>query len=90
MNILHDDRNLTAGRPYAPGPHRPGPHPAPPPPRPARMTVVFEEEDQALLERVFGDADTALAASEIIFSAPPEIQILAIQLLDLIKEEEKQ
>lgn len=39
-----------------------------------------------LLEEIFGDADTAAAAEAVIQKAPPEIQILALQLLDLIEE----
>lgn len=39
-----------------------------------------------LLEEIFGDADTAAAAQEVIQKAPPEIQILALQLIDLIEE----
>ena len=35
---------------------------------------------------IFGDEDTAAAAAAIIREAPPEIQILAVQLINVIKE----
>lgn len=50
------------------------------------MHIEFDEIDWALLKEVFGDEDTALAATEIIREAPPEIQILAIQLMNIIEE----
>ncbi len=48
--------------------------------------VEFDENDWNLLKEVFGDEDTAIAASEIIMEAPPEIQILVIQLMNIIEE----
>lgn len=54
--------------------------------RKALMHVEFDEGDWSLLKEVFGDADTAVAAAEIIREAPPEIQILAIQLMNIIEE----
>lgn len=66
--------------------HRaPGRH-IPPHERKALMHVEFDEADWTLLKEVFGDEDTALAAAEIIKEAPPEIQILAIQLMNIIEE----
>ena len=66
--------------------HRdPGRH-IPPHERKALMHIEFDEADWALLKEVFGDEDTALAAVEIIKGAPPEIQILAIQLMNIIEE----
>ena len=66
--------------------HRnPGRH-IPPHERKALMHIEFDEADWALLKEVFGDEDTALAAAEIIREAPPEIQILAIQLMNIIEE----
>ena len=50
------------------------------------MHIEFDETDWKLLKEVFGDEDTAVAAAEIIMEAPPEIQILAIQVMDIIKE----
>lgn len=63
----------------------PGRH-IPPHERRGLMHVEFSEEDRCLLEKVFGDEDTAAAAEEIIREAPPEIQILAIQLMNIIEE----
>lgn len=64
--------------------HRgPGRH-IPPHERKALMHVEFDDTDWALLKEVFGDEDTVHAAAEIIMEAPPEIQILAIQLMKII------
>ena len=63
----------------------PGRH-MPPHERKALMHVEFDENDWNLLKEVFGDEDTAVAASEIILEAPPEIQILVIQLINIIEE----
>ena len=56
-----------------------GTHPAPRAPGAAR--VEFDEQSWALWEQVFGDDDTVGAAAEILRNAPPEIQILAVQLI---------
>ncbi len=58
----------------------------PPHERKALMHVELDEGDWTLLKEVFGDEDTAAAAAEIIREAPPEIQILAIQLMNIIEE----
>lgn len=50
------------------------------------MNVEFDQSDWTVLKEVFGDEDTVLAAAEIIKAAPPEIQILAVQLIDIIEE----
>lgn len=60
--------------------------PIPPHERKAMMNVMFDENDCKLLNEIFGDEDTASAAAEIIKDAPPEIQILAIQLMNIIEE----
>ena len=66
--------------------HRsPGGH-IPPHERRALIHIEFDEADWTLLKEVFGDEDTALAALEIIKEAPPEIQILAVQLMNIIEE----
>ena len=54
--------------------------------RKALLHVEFDDKDWSLLQEVFGDEDTAMAAAEIIHEAPPEIQIVAYQLMNLIKE----
>ncbi len=58
----------------------------PPHERKALMHIEFDENDWSLLKEVFGDEDTAAAAAEIIMEAPPEIQILVIQLMNIIEE----
>ena len=50
------------------------------------LHIECDEQDMSLLRGVFGDDDTATAAVEIVQYAPPEIQILFIQLVDAIKE----
>ncbi len=66
--------------------HREPGEPIPPHERKALMQVEFNESDWQILKEVFGDGDTAIAAAEIIREAPPEIQILAIQLMNIIEE----
>lgn len=58
----------------------------PPHERKAMMQIVFDQEDWALWLKIFSDEDTAIAAAEIIQKAPPEIQILAFQLMIILKE----
>jgi hypothetical protein len=88
MKVFTDKKNEKAleGGIHMMHEHRgPGRH-IPPHERKALMHVEFDEADWTLLKEVFGDDDTALAASEIIREAPPEIQILAIQLMNIIEE----
>lgn len=54
--------------------------------RRALIYIEFDETDWELMKDVFGDEDTARAAAEVISEAPPEIQILAVQLMNIIKE----
>ena len=68
------------------GPGGPAVH-VPPHERKAMVRIEYDEEDMALLADAFGDEDTAAAAAEIILGAPPEIQILAIQIINIIKKE---
>lgn len=58
----------------------------PPHERKAMVHVEYDEQDWSLLSEIFGDEDTAVAAAAIIREAPPEIQILAVQLVNIIKE----
>lgn len=71
------------GRPLPPHERHGFGRPIPPHERRAMMQVEFGEDDLTLLNTVFGDADTAQAAAYIIQDAPPEIQILAIQLMKM-------
>ena len=59
----------------------------PPHERAKLLPVKYDDDDIELLTDVFGDADTAEAAAMIIQMAPPEIRILAIQLINIIEEE---
>lgn len=70
-HMVHE--HITPGKPVLP--HE----------RKALMNIEFEESDWVLLNKIFDDEDTAMAAAEIIKEAPPEIQILAIQLLNIIE-----
>ena len=58
--------------------------PIPPHERKPLMRLEYTEADWNLLLDVFEDEDTAMAALKIIRDAPPEIQILAVQLMNLI------
>lgn len=66
--------------------HRAPGHHIPPHERKNLVKIEFESGDGALLNEIFGDEDTVAAAVEIIKDAPPEIQILAVQLMKIIEE----
>ena len=68
------------GGPLPPHEHHGFRRPIPPHERKAMMPVEFDEDDFASF---FDDPDTARAAAYIIQDAPPEIQILAIQLMKM-------
>lgn len=85
IDMIHEYKR--GDRPVQPHEHKGLRRPIPPHERKALMSVELDEKDLALLKMVFGDEDTAEAAAEIIQEAPPEIQILAIQLINLIEEE---
>ncbi len=61
-------------------------HPIPPHERKNMMHIDFDESDYELFMEVFEDEDTAVAAMRIIHNAPPEVQILAVQLIKMIEE----
>ena len=62
------------------------PHHLPPHQKEQLVHIEFEEKDWIVLKEIFGDEDTTLAAAQIIEDAPIEMQILANQLLNMIKE----
>lgn len=66
--------------------HRP-PHPVPPHIRKGMFSIQFDDNDWEIFKKVFVDEDEAAAAFGIIHGAPPEIQILAAQLLYQIEKE---
>lgn len=89
MNILLNTNNMSEpkGGVHMMHEHKlPLRHNIPPHERKAMLYIEFNENDWTLLKEVFGDEDTAVAAVDIIRDAPPEIQILAIQLINIIKE----
>ena len=64
--------------------HHPRPmHPTHPHERRAMLRVSLDEKDRQVLLAVFGDEDSAASAESIIYDAPPEVQILAIQVLSM-------
>ena len=66
--------------------HRGPERPIPPHERKALMYIEFDETDWVLLKKIFRDEDTASAAAKTIMGAPPEIQVLAAQLMNIIGE----
>ena len=88
MKVFAENREVRKmeGDPHMIHEHRnPGKH-MPPHERKALMHVEFDERDWSLLQEVFGDEDTAAAAAVSISEAPLEIQILAMQLMNIIEE----
>ena len=89
MNIFLNTNNMNELKDEVHMPHEPRlplRHVIPPHERKSMMNIEFDDNDGTLMKEVFGDEDTAAAAVEIIRNAPPEIQILAIQLINIIKE----
>lgn len=89
MNILLNINNTKDPRGGAHMMHEhklPLGHNIPPHERKAMLHIEFDENDWTLLKEAFGDEDTAAAAVDIIRGAPLEVQILAVQLINIIKE----
>ena len=61
-------------------------HPVPPHMRRQTLRIAFDDKDLTVFQDAFGDEDTAVAAMDILCGAPPEIQILAIQILHMIEK----
>lgn len=73
-------------------PFPPPPHHHPPIPHHERgieFRVEVDENDVEILKAIFHDDDTVSAAVKIINDAPPEIQILTVQIIKMIEEETK-
>lgn len=88
MKFFSDHQNektMAGGHPMICEHRGPG-RPIPPHERKTLVRIEFNEADWELLKDVFGDEDTVLAAAEVIREAPPEIQILAVQLINIIEE----
>lgn len=63
------------------------PHPLPPHARRTHIQITYDEEDWPYLVAIFSDdIDTAKAALTIVYSAPPEVQIIIYQLFLIVKE----
>ena len=58
-------------------------HPSHPHERRAMLRFSLDEKDREVLLAVFGDEDSVASAESIIYDAPPEVQILAIQALSM-------
>ena len=83
------DHHVDPHMPAPPHPARPHPGPGhhiPPHERRSQLPITYSEEDWAVMCDVFGDEDTAIAAAEALREGPPEVRVLALQLLNLIKE----
>lgn len=80
------DMSKFVGLEYPISPYDRGEHPIPPHERKNMMHIDFDESDYELFMEVFEDEDTAVAAMRIIHNAPPEVQILAVQLIKMIEE----
>jgi len=87
-NIINEKHRNNPKGGYSPmmrEPKLPGRH-IPPHERRNMMKIEFSEEDLNLFNTIYGDEDEAMAAVRVIMDAPPEIQILAIQLINYIEE----
>ena len=84
--ITADRNNEKEGELHMMHEHNGHARPIPPHERKAMIHIDYDEQDWCLLKDVFGDEDTAAAAAVIIREAPQEIQILAFQLINAIKE----
>ena len=86
MKILANGSREKKGGLHMMHEHRGPAHHVPTHERKAMVRVEYDEQDWSLMRDIFGDEDTAAAAAAIIREAPPEIQILAVQLINVIKE----
>ena len=53
-----------------------------------RFYPEFDEKDREIFMRVFGDEDSADAAVQVIRNAPPEIAVLTLQIMEMIRRAE--
>ena len=89
MNMIKESavmKNSEEGENHMMKEHRGSMRHTPPHERKALIRIEFDESDRSILREVFGDEDTAEAAAQVIHEAPPEIQILAMQLMNLMRE----
>lgn len=67
--------------PHSPGPRHP--HPIPPHERKDMVFVEFDEDCENLFKDITGSEEEAEVAMEILHCAPPELQVIAVQLLKM-------
>ena len=53
-----------------------------------RFYPEFDEKDREIFMRVFGDEDSADATVQVIRNAPPEIAVLTLQIMEMIRRAE--
>ena len=76
---------LEGGHPHMMHEHRNPIKHIPPHKRKTLMRIEFGDDELRLFNSIYGDEDEAAAAVQVLLEAPPEIQILAIQLINHIK-----
>lgn len=86
MKYIHNNDINEGGTIYMMKAHKPlGKH-IPPHERKSLIHIDFSDDDMTLFKHIYGDEDEAAAAVQVLMDAPPEIQILAAQLISLIEE----
>ena len=75
--------NITNHRHESLGPGSRHPHPIPPHERKDMVFVEFDEECESLFKDITGSEEEAEVAMEILHCAPPELQVIAVQLLKM-------
>lgn len=86
MTYTHNHNINEGGAGHMMKAHKPlGKH-IPPHERKALIHIDFSDNDMMLFKHIYGDEDEAAAAVQVLMEAPPEIQILAAQLISLIEE----
>nr|WP_147346470.1 hypothetical protein [Ruminococcus bromii] len=86
MTYTHNHNINEGGAGHMMKAHKPlGKH-IPPHERKALIHIDFSDDDMTLFKRIYCDEDEAAAAIQVLLDAPPEIQILAAQLISFIEE----
>lgn len=88
MNMKHIVHIFEPKEEPTPIPPHPNRFHIPPHMHKAFIRIEFSEADWELFQRIYGDTDEAAAAIQVLLDAPPEIQILAAQLIGLMEAEE--
>lgn len=86
MNMKHIVHIFEPKEEPTPIPPHPNRFHVPPHMHKAFIRIEFSEADWELFQRIYEDEDEAAAAIQVLLNAPPEIQILATQLIKLIEE----